>query len=453
MAKLSSIFIEDEEEKDIGDSSHLISNTEPTPKDIREDCITVTVDAQTNNIISIAFDLYQNFDWENTKSGMESCLNKTQKFGLIFEALGKLLFGLFMEGEPLPLRPINTSEDTLQSNNASSNNDDSVPTEDDILDMFRSLDSSGSKNAHITTAMQTKHLPIPICQLVTDLFNTSTAIAQQRQEAMDADDSCFNSLSEVHADLQQMIDSPEAYLYGVITSRWELVFGNNLFGRENKLMQLREAANRVHPPSLDTNDDQTSKKEVVIVNGHSGSGKSRLINEIRKPLLSQGWFFLRCKFSKMGESDPTSVVALGLDEFFSASMICKVAEEESKESECSCSNHHCPRKVCSILEQSIGRDGIEFLSQQMPGLRKLIGNTDFLNDVNGKPINSSFQIHQLFGTLLDTLMSISPVLFFVDDVSSILLSFYALQVYNILMMQPFRRNFSFNGQMRSLLTL
>ena len=46
VAKLSSIFIEDEEEKDIGDSSHLISNTEPTPKDIREDCITVTVDAQ-----------------------------------------------------------------------------------------------------------------------------------------------------------------------------------------------------------------------------------------------------------------------------------------------------------------------------------------------------------------------------------------------------------------------
>lgn len=159
-----------------------------------------------------------------------------------------------------------------------------------------------------------------------------------------------------------------------------------------------------------------------MVHGHAGSGKSRLVREIRKPLQAQGWLFLRCKFGKTIQSEPLSVIALGLDEYFSSSVACCSPAYGSNDAfplmapsntVCNCSNSCCPRRVCQRLEFLIGLDGLKTLAQLMPSLRSLIGERpDQRREVQGK-----FHMHHIFGTLLDTLAFFSPVLFFVDDVS------------------------------------
>ena len=44
------------------------------------------------------------------------------------------------------------------------------------------------------------------------------------------------------------------------------------------------------------------KSEVVMVSGHSGAGKSRLVSLGGVGLQKRGWLFLRCKFDRVGES-------------------------------------------------------------------------------------------------------------------------------------------------------
>jgi len=414
---------------------------EPKPQDISEDCITVTENAETGDVIDLGFDIYRNFNWDDTEVDDDNQSSNEQKLGLIFEALGKLLYKLFMEGEDVP--PCPTSTDVPPPNGSIDGKSSDIPDEDDILDMLRKLPITGTSgdnggNDRITSTMRNSgKLPKSLCRLVVDLLHTSTVMGRNEHglENNQNPGSCFASLSDVHSDIQQMIDFPDAFLYSSINSRWELVFGNNhMFGRKGELRQLMDAAYRIQNS---TGYDQSStpgmphptqrKKEVVMVNGHAGSGKSRLVQEIRKPLQAWGWTFLRCKFGKTIQAEPLSVIALGLDEFFSSNVACLcpgIGTQGSlvtmgSSNGCSCANSSCPRKVCERLESLIGIDGLKCLSQQMPSLRSLVGETyahrrESFNNVNGG-LQGKFHTHHLFGTLLDTLASVSPVLFFVDD--------------------------------------
>lgn len=327
-----------------------------------------------------------------------------------------------------------------------------IPDEDDILDMFRQLPKTGTngRNDHIVSAMRKgqHRLPVPLCLLVTDLLHTSevlkgtnsrrNSLSNSQHGTNPVDEtatngtSCFATLSDVLSDIQQMIDLPDAFLYASMNSRWELVFGNNhMFGREGELRRLLDAADRIQNPddgdptmgSTPTSSGEGRRKEAITVAGHAGSGKSRLVREIRKPLQQRGWLFLRCKFGKAAQSAPLSVIALGLDEFFSSGVACgappAAGARENVVGGCMCANRGCPRRVCQKLESLIGLDGLKCLSQQMPSLRGLISETraqtgDLLNGVNGAR-QAKFHTDHLFGTLLDTLASFSPVLFFGDD--------------------------------------
>ena len=172
-----------------------------------------------------------------------------------------------------------------------------------------------------------------------------------------------------------------------------------------------------------------------MISGHAGTGKSLLVQEIRKPLQAQGWIFLRCKFEKKMCNEPLSVLALGFDEYFASCAVCPSAEMSSSSAavatlgregsavkrECSCSNACCARKICRKLEELIGRDGSIFLSTLMPSLRRIMADVDpdyaekasRTNNVQGQN-----QQH-LFVTLLGILSQLRPILFFTDDVSSL----------------------------------
>ena len=389
----SSVEVEDEE--------HLSGQIIPKPKDICEECITITMDTSTGNVNDAGFvSIYQNFDWGDDDIDMNNDLqssnnNKRQELGLMFEALGKLFYKSFMKGEEPPqFSPnLNNAESISLSRNVSSG----VPTEEDVIKML-SQPKQNYANTHILSTMRNKGLPSSICHFITDLFDSSrSGIEEEDGIQSKTSDSFFTSLMDVQLELKQMIDSPEAYLYGTITSRWDIVFGNNhMFGREAELKQLKDVV-----------DNTEKNKELVLISGRAGTGKTRLVNEMRKSLLSKGWIFLRCKFGKTVHSRSVSVIALGFDIFFSSEMCGATVVE----------------KVYDRLLHLIGVDGINYLSQYMPGLRRLMdrqkNKENSLNDGTTSMPTENSDLY-LFSSLLDTISSICRVLFFVDDVSSMI---------------------------------
>ena len=391
------------------DEEDLSGQIIPKPKDIREECITIAMDTSTGEVCDVGFvSIYQNFDWGDDTIDMNEDVisnnnNKRQELGLMFEALGKLFYKLFMNGEEPPQFNSNLNNAESISLNRSDSSGGVVPTEDDVIKMLSQQPKKMCTNARILSTMRNKGLPLSLCHFITDLFYSSrSAIEEEDCIQSKTSDSFFTSLRDVQLELKQMIDSPEAYLYGTITSRWDIVFGNNhMFGREAELKQLKDVV-----------DNTEKNKELVLISGRAGTGKTRLVNEIRKTLLSKGWIFLRCKFGKTVNSRSVSVIAFGIDIFFSCEMCGSTAVE----------------KVYNRLLHLIGVDGINYLSQHMPGLRRLVNKKknkeNSMNDGTTSMLTENSDLY-LFSSLLDTISSISRVLFFVDDVSSMDVCIYS----------------------------
>jgi hypothetical protein len=325
--------------------------------------------------------------------------------------------------------------------------------EDAILDILLNFampgDSSDREDDYIIESMRkVGNLPLHLCRFVSDLLYSSRVLEKDGGSSGDGGgggdnnpphhhkDSIFTSISDVHSDLKQMIDFPDAFLYGTVNSRWEIVFGSNhVFGREKEMQLSMNAVRRIQSLSNDTMTrrqqqmthphQQRRTKEVVIISGHAGTGKSLLIQEIRKPLQAQGWIFLRCKFEKKMYPEPLSVIALGFDEFFASCALCSkdvTTMTDGGGVQCCCSNGFCSRKICEELERFIGLNGLTTLSQLMPSLRRILNDVypnRYFHGEDGLGTNVRGQNHQhLFVTLLDVLSQLRPVLFFTDDVST-----------------------------------
>ncbi|KAL3802001.1 hypothetical protein HJC23_010345 [Cyclotella cryptica] len=427
-------------------SFDLHEEWEPRPSDISVEGITVTelIDAShhsdSNNdddgscndarttIEDINFDVLTNFNWEHSPWAEDNKANGDEdEDAAILRSVAKLLYELFMEGEQLPTC-------FMDSSGERSDRRESEASVEGIMEMLRMFASDENTDGddcvrhnsweehcdELFTRMRDAALPIPICRLVSDVFREypkSEAPTHYNENRM--------TLSEVSSDLEQMIDYPDAFLYASRTSRWELLFGNDyMFGRKKELAHLMDAALRV--------EGVDSPKEAILISGHAGSGKSRLVREIRKPLKERGWKFLRCKFERAIQSEPISIVALGLDEFFSTSIPCPPVIDTSsplannENQTCSCIDHSCQRKIIRELFDLVGLDEIRTLSQWMPSLRTLVkesypAHKNYFED--GLTQQQQYQLTEqktpsmirLLGLLLELVASTCPVLFFVDD--------------------------------------
>ena len=69
-----------------------------------------------------------------------------------------------------------------------------------------------------------------------------------------------------------------------------------LIGRENEIKKLLSAFDRI---------DNTTK-ELMLVSGHPGIGKSALINEIHKPIVAKRGYFISGKYDQFGKDVPYS---------------------------------------------------------------------------------------------------------------------------------------------------
>ena len=386
---------------------------EPRPSDVAVENIELTEFITISGdmkIEEVNFDVLSNFDWE------DSFLREDQQQADIplLCAVRKLLYEIFMEGKKY----------NIVSKNSHSAARERTGSDDGIMEMLRILSDGDNENEsndeEILARMRSNALPLPLCRFFVDLF-------------MANETDCNITLRDVLSDLEQMIRLPNAFLYGIVTSRWELVFGNNyMFGRDKELAQLMEAVSRL--------EEGDSQKESILISGHAGIGKSRLVQEIRKTLKAKRFTFLRCKFEKTIHSEPFSVVTLGLDEFFMSTMPCFPQSDsfqkirDGNQMECTCSNPSCPRKVIQQLYNREGLESMKKLCLWMPSFKRLSMESypmhvDYLDNGNAQQQQGHVSeqdtddLIRLLGVVLDMLASACPVVFFVDDVSRCILCF------------------------------
>ena len=234
-------------------------------------------------------------------------LDETRKKYLAMDALGRVAYEMFMMGEgPSVVQFCPKKEDNAAAaketsmSNALSMNDTTNSVEEDILEMFRKNPrtiTSEADSTGITSAMLEANVPFPLCRFVADLMDDEDAMLGRSEQS-------FSSFADVLSDLKQMVDNPDRFLHGSSPNQWKLLFGEKLYGRDSEMEAFIDAADRILPMTTDPIFGMLSglsgkRREVVMISGNSGAGKSRLVKLGGMSLEKRGWRFLRCKFDRV----------------------------------------------------------------------------------------------------------------------------------------------------------
>lgn len=322
----------------------------------------------------------------------------------IMNSLGIIAYELFMHGErpPVSSAPSNRDKsDALTLNGGDHYNGESKHANEDdkILDILRKTprttlekDTSG-----ITAIMLDAGVPYPLCTLVADLLDGNGC-----DGGLFRSDNSFTDLSEIISDLEQMLNLPDAFLHASVTDRWKIAFGEKMYGRETETETLLSIAARVR--GMSTNDavlealdpkNTETKQQVVMVSGPSGSGKSRLVIELRAPLEKQGWIFLGCKFDRFSHAEPLSVISHAFEEYLAMTP-----------------HEH----VRARLEKAFNPEGLFILSKRIPSLCDIFRDVTLVADASCVIDLSEKRLHHLFGHLLRALsLEGQPIAIFLDD--------------------------------------
>lgn len=182
-----------------------------------------------------------------------------------------------------------------------------------------------------------------------------------------------------------------------------------LYGREVQSRWLFEAVDRCFTVSIESRKCGILHKnpgEFIIVVGHSGSGKTALVNSLRPRLAQCGGFFLRGKFDQLQRSDQYYAIVHAMNELLE-----KVLEAEPQ--------------LLQRIQKSLQEieDSLQPILELNNGLEQLIRNRRrVFPDVEPEPSESTARgtsaqkrLHFAIRSLLARVSSIRPVVLFLDD--------------------------------------
>lgn len=238
---------------------------------------------------------------------------ETKKMYAAMHAFAQIAYAMCLRGNGprlpdfLPRHDVTTSGprmSTVAHRNREDADCDDAEEEVEIMDMIRKqyrVDESDDINASgFISAMVDAGIPLPLRRFISDLLGDAHGEIFRSEHA-------FASFQDVLSDLKQMTIYPDRFLHGSYSDRWKIVFDDKLYGREDEMEALMIAADRVTRIRDDGGLDDRQcrlagkKSEVVMVSGHSGAGKSRLVKLAGACLEKRGWLVLRCKFDRIGE--------------------------------------------------------------------------------------------------------------------------------------------------------
>ena len=342
-------------------------------------------------------------------------------------ALGMILYELFTQGSLPPPR----FSQALQSSESLSFALSLRMSDDnrgDIVDGDNSAEAAPftrrqrtrcdeGKEKSVATMLQLAGLPSSICRLVSDILSNRDDAEFGSLFQYDKSASCF---MDVILDLKQKAAQPVDFLYDTVRLSAKPTTRNKLYFREKELEQgiaLAERATSYRYGRMAFEEDDmrlqeapSIKQGVLLITGHSGSGKSRLVEELIGQLARKGWESLHYKFDQVARPKPLSTIASAFDRFFSS----LVTRENTRE-RCSMES------IRSNILQSLDEESLSILFHFIPNLSRVMTDNDsqqhqfeYMFDTYDT-IASKCRMHNWFYLLLTSISRDTPVLLSLDD--------------------------------------
>ncbi len=161
-----------------------------------------------------------------------------------------------------------------------------------------------------------------------------------------------------------------------------------LYGRETEVNVLLDAFARV----------SSGTSELLLVAGHSGIGKTAVINEIHQPIVKQRGYFIKGKFDQFNRNRPFSAFIQAFRD---------LSEQLLSESDLQLANWK------HELLVAVGDQG-RVLIEIIPGLEKIIGYQPPVPELVG--MSAQIRFNRLFKKFVEVFTTIEhPLVIFLDD--------------------------------------
>jgi histidine kinase len=215
------------------------------------------------------------------------------------------------------------------------------------------------------------------------------------------------------------IENIEPFVLGEKDFSGKLHIPETLYGRETEIRQLLDVYHEVGKGA----------KEIIMVTGYSGTGKTALVNEIHKPISRDRGYFISGKFDQLQRTVPYSAFIQALNQF------CRLLLTERRE---------VLDRWKKIILQAVDNLG-KVLTDIIPFLESVIGEQPNVPDVGGEESKKRF--NYVFQRFLQAVSSEEhPLVMFIDDLQWTDLA--SLDLLRLLAENPQNRYLLFIGAYR-----
>ncbi|MEH1806908.1 trifunctional serine/threonine-protein kinase/ATP-binding protein/sensor histidine kinase [Nostoc sp.] len=166
------------------------------------------------------------------------------------------------------------------------------------------------------------------------------------------------------------------------------IIPEKLYGRETAVQQLLEAFERV----------SLGKREIMLIAGSSGIGKTAVVNEVHKPIVRQRGYFIKGKFDQFNRNIPLSAFVQSLRD-----LIVQLLTETDQQLQ------QWKKNILAAL-----RDDAQIIIEVIPELEKIIGKQPPTPELSAEAAQNRFNL------LLQSFIQVfttkeHPLVIFLDD--------------------------------------
>lgn len=312
--------------------------------------------------------------------------------------------------DPLPISQEATEADQINLSDAlnilSDLSEDDDDNNHDNPRKKKSIQQHSSKTIMTisTESLRGNKIPGPLCDLIENMVNSINV-----GELSSSSSETYHSMSDVQTDLQLMLDQPLIFLRDIDLeelSTNNLHFSETLFGRESEVATLKRVYRQSLSWSSSSSDGNSSSKELVLITGPAGSGKSYLSHQFGNYVKASGGVFLSAKFDQLKQARPLSALAAAFNEYCDTT--CTVGGGGDK-------------SFASELRSKLRNDDVFYLTKMIPSLIHILGNENVASDEGGGSDISSVDPQQRLQSLLCqfveamTKSSSVPITMYLDD--------------------------------------
>ncbi|MEH2205116.1 MAG: AAA family ATPase [Nostoc sp.] len=166
------------------------------------------------------------------------------------------------------------------------------------------------------------------------------------------------------------------------------IIPEKLYGRETAVQQLLEAFERV----------SLGKREIMLIAGCSGVGKTAVVNEVHKPIVRQRGYFIKGKFDQFNRNIPLSAFVQSLRD-----LIVQLLTETDRQLQ------QWKKNILAAL-----RDDGQMIVEVIPELEKIIGKQPPTSELSAEAAQNRFNL--LFQSFIQIFTRKEhPLVIFLDD--------------------------------------